>query len=79
VHGADGNPVRDEKVKVLRSIPPVTLEDTVLGQYVADAEGVNEGYLDDATVPRGSRCPTFAACKFKINNSRWDGVPFVIK
>ena len=36
-------------------------------------------YLDDKTVPPGSLCPTFAAIAFHIDNSRWDGVPFLMK
>lgn len=65
------------QVKVLRAIPPITKEDVLLGQYVA---GNNEpGYLDDDTVPKGSYCPTFAATVLRINNERWEGVPFILK
>ncbi|KAF7352776.1 Glucose-6-phosphate 1-dehydrogenase [Mycena venus] len=56
--------IRDEKVKVLRSIPPITKEDTLLGQYVA-ANG-KPGYLDDETVPPNSVCPTFALNEAKV-------------
>ncbi|KAF7355331.1 Glucose-6-phosphate 1-dehydrogenase [Mycena sanguinolenta] len=69
--------IRDEKVKVLRSIPPITKEDTLLGQYVA-ANG-KPGYLDDDTVPPNSICPTFAATTLWIHNPRWEGVPFILK
>ncbi|KAF7332225.1 Glucose-6-phosphate 1-dehydrogenase [Mycena kentingensis (nom. inval.)] len=69
--------IRDEKVKVLRSIPPITKEDTLLGQYSA-ANG-KPGYLDDDTVPRNSVCPTFAATTLWIHNPRWEGVPFILK
>jgi len=69
--------IRDEKVKVLRSIPPVEREDTLLGQYVS-ANG-NPGYLDDSTVPPNSVCPTFAATTLWIHNPRWEGVPFILK
>lgn len=69
--------IRDEKVKVLRAIPPVERVDTLLGQYVA-ANG-KPGYLDDESVPRDSVCPTFAATTLWINNPRWEGVPFVLK
>jgi len=69
--------VRDEKVKVLRAIPPIAREDTLLGQYVA-ANG-KPGYLDDDTVPRNSVCPTFAATTLWIHNPRWEGVPFILK
>eukprot|EP01129_Flabellula_baltica_P015811 TRINITY_DN8183_c0_g1_i1.p1 TRINITY_DN8183_c0_g1~~TRINITY_DN8183_c0_g1_i1.p1 ORF type:complete len:544 (+),score=141.28 TRINITY_DN8183_c0_g1_i1:43-1632(+) len=70
--------IRDEKVKVVRSILPLSVEDVVVGQYVADDKG-NEGYLDDETVPEGSKCPTFAQAIIRINNSRWKGVPFIMK
>ena len=69
--------IRDEKVKVLRCIPPITLEETVLGQYVA-ADG-KPGYLDDEGVPADSNCPTYATCVLHVNNPRWAGVPFVMK
>ena len=42
--------LRDEKVKVLRCIPPVKAEDVVLGQYAA--AGGKPGYLEDETVPQ---------------------------
>ncbi|KAF8165329.1 glucose-6-phosphate 1-dehydrogenase [Crassisporium funariophilum] len=69
--------IRDEKVKLLRSIPPIERSDTLLGQYVS-ANG-KPGYLDDDTVPRGSVCPTFAATTLWIHNPRWEGVPFILK
>ncbi|KAI0337585.1 glucose-6-P dehydrogenase [Trametopsis cervina] len=69
--------IRDEKVKVLRAIPPIEREDTLLGQYVA-ANG-KPGYLDDDTVPHNSVCPTFAATTLWIHNPRWEGVPFILK
>lgn len=69
--------IRDEKLKVLRYIPPLTIDDCVLGQYVTD--GVRPGYLDDQTVPADSKCPTFASCIMRIRNDRWDGVPFIVK
>jgi len=69
--------IRDEKVKVLRSIPPIERADTLLGQYVA-ANG-KPGYLDDDTVPKNSKCPTFAALVLWIHTPRWEGVPFILK
>jgi glucose-6-phosphate 1-dehydrogenase len=63
--------VRDEKVKVLRAVQPIRDEDVVLGQY--------EGYKDDPTVPKDSVTPTFASIILRINNERWDGVPFIMK
>ena len=71
------NFVRDEKVKVLRCIAPLTTDDVILGQYVSN--GAEPGYLDDETVPKGSITPTYALAKFQINNARWAGVPFVMK
>ena len=61
---------------MLRSIPPLTLDDVVLGQYKGDPDGegeAKEGYLDDPTVPKGSQTPTFALARLKIRNERWDG------
>ncbi len=74
--------IRNEKVKVLKSIPEIQLEDAVLGQYVGNENGTGAeklGYLDDQTVPRGSNTPTYACVILKIRNDRWDGVPFIMK
>jgi len=76
------NDIRDEKVKVLKCIKALTLDDVVLGQYVGNPEGEGEeklGYLDDKTVPKGSVTPTYAVARFNIKNERWDGVPFILK
>ena len=51
--------IRDEKVRVLKSIEPLRLEDTIIGQYVGT--GTQPGYLDDPTVPKDSLTATFAA------------------
>jgi len=71
--------IRGAKVNVLKSIEPLRLDETVLGQYVADDVGKNPGYTEDETVPNGSLAPTFATTVFHINNTRWDGVPFIMK
>uniref|UniRef100_A0A8C1G7F5 glucose-6-phosphate dehydrogenase (NADP(+)) n=1 Tax=Cyprinus carpio TaxID=7962 RepID=A0A8C1G7F5_CYPCA len=74
--------VRDEKVKVLKCIEPVSLSDVVLGQYVGDPDGEGEaklGYLDDKTVPEGSTQATFATAVLYVKNERWDGVPFILR
>lgn len=76
--------IRNEKVKVLKSVSPIVMEDCVLGQYVADpdaAEGSEggKGYLDDPTVPAGSNTPTFATAVLRIDNERWEGVPFILR
>lgn len=71
--------VRDEKVKLLRCIAPITVDDTVIGQYTADPKGKEPGYLDDPEVPKDSVTPTYAASVLHINNSRWMGTPFIMK
>ncbi|KAI9317699.1 glucose-6-phosphate dehydrogenase [Dichotomocladium elegans] len=70
--------IRDEKVKVLKCIPPIVLDDALLGQYVA--HGGNPGYLEDPTLKnKASKTPTFAALTLWIQNERWEGVPFILK
>jgi glucose-6-phosphate 1-dehydrogenase len=63
--------IRDEKVKVLRAIPPIAAKDVVVGQY--------EGYLAEKGVRQGSTTPTYSVIRLAINNERWMGVPFVLK
>ncbi|KAA8526622.1 hypothetical protein F0562_008175 [Nyssa sinensis] len=76
----DAEDIRNEKVKVLRSMRPLRLEDIVIGQYKGYSEGNKSypGYTDDPAVPNNSLTPTFAASTFFINNARWDGVPFLM-
>lgn len=69
--------IRDEKVKVLRAVPPLDLKNIVVGQYTR--EGNNPGYLEDEGVPPNSTCPTFATAVLTVNNQRWCGVPFILK
>ena len=66
------------KVELLRAVKTLHLRDasTFLGQYTACAG--EKGYLDDATVPAGSKCCTFAACRLSVDNERWRGVPFLL-
>ncbi|KAI3854026.1 hypothetical protein MKX03_035396 [Papaver bracteatum] len=63
--------IRDEKVKVLQSVMPISNEEIVLGQY--------EGYTSDPTVTDQSKTPTFATMILRIHNERWEGVPFIMK
>jgi glucose-6-phosphate 1-dehydrogenase len=70
--------IRDEKVKVLRSIKTLTADDFVVAQY-GRKDVDTPGYLEDKDVPKGSTTPTFASCVMQINNSRWEGVPFMLK
>lgn len=59
------------------------MKDVILGQYVGDPDAKDPearlGYLDDPTVPEGSITATYALAVLKINNERWDGVPFILK
>ncbi|KAK4488744.1 hypothetical protein RD792_004527 [Penstemon davidsonii] len=77
----DAEDIRNEKVKVLRSMMPLRADDVVIGQYKSHTKGgvSYPGYTDDKTVPKDSLTPTFAAAALFINNARWDGVPFLMK
>lgn len=69
------------KIGVLKAIQPISMEDVVLGQYVGNPDGglaQRDGYLDDKTVPQDSKTSTFAGIVFKIDNSRWKDVPFIM-
>lgn len=67
--------VRDEKVKALSSIRPMSAAEiaaqTVRAQY--------DGYLDAPSVAMGSQTPTYAAVQLHIDNWRWQGVPFYLR
>ena len=75
--------VRNEKVKVLRSLRPFTRasapQDSVRGQYTAGSvEGQGAvGYLDEVGKPSGTE--TFVALTAHIDNWRWAGVPFFLR
>ncbi|KAI8088882.1 glucose-6-phosphate 1-dehydrogenase [Halteromyces radiatus] len=70
--------IRDEKVKVLKCIQPIKMDNALLGQYVRD--GDKPGYLeDDSLKNKDSQTPTFAALALFIDNERWEGVPFLLK
>jgi glucose-6-phosphate 1-dehydrogenase len=77
----DAVSIRDEKVKVFKSIRPFTgkhLQDFVVrGQYTA-AEG-KKAYLNEKDVPAGSQTETFVALKLFIDNWRWSGTPFYLR
>ncbi|HYU57134.1 MAG TPA: glucose-6-phosphate dehydrogenase, partial [Actinomycetota bacterium] len=63
--------LRDEKVRVLRSMPLLRPERVVLGQY--------EGYWDERDVALDSGTETFAALQVEVDNWRWAGVPFNLR
>ena len=81
----DADAIRDEKLKVLRSLKPFNddsvARDVVRGQYRAgNAAGQSVvGYLDEVKVPAGSRCETFVALRTEVQNWRWAGVPFYLR
>ena len=75
--------VRDEKVKVLRSLRPIdrttAATHSVIGQYGAGAVagGAVPGYADELGKP--SDTETFVAIKAHIDNWRWKGIPFYLR
>jgi len=81
----DADPIRDEKVKVLQALRPVTpeqvLDSTVRARYgagVVDGERVC-GYLEEPDVAPDSRTETFVAARLFVDNWRWAGVPFYLR
>ncbi|MES2480871.1 MAG: glucose-6-phosphate dehydrogenase [Pseudomonadota bacterium] len=81
----DADAVRDEKLKVLRSLRPMSVadvaRDTVRGQYGAGASGGEAavGYPQEDNIPPGSTTETFVALRAHINNWRWANVPIVLR
>jgi glucose-6-phosphate 1-dehydrogenase len=77
--------IRDEKLKVLRSLKPWTAEtlkqDVVRGQYAAGNVGGTgvPAYREEDGVSPGSNTETFVALRTEILNWRWAGVPFYIR
>jgi glucose-6-phosphate 1-dehydrogenase len=71
--GADA--IRDEKIKVLRSIRPITADkvasESIRGQY--------RGYCEYPGVAERSQTETFAALRLHIDNWRWQDVPFYLR
>lgn len=81
----DRESVAVEKVKLLKAMKTIKMEDCFLGQFGKNAwmhkgeRHEEPGYLDDPTVPPGSTCPTYAAVSLEIDNDRWRGVPFMMR
>jgi glucose-6-phosphate 1-dehydrogenase len=81
----DADIVRDEKLKVIRSLEPYTAatvaSNTVRGQYCPGNVGgtLVPGYLQEPGVNPNSKTETFVALKARINNWRWSGVPFYLR
>jgi glucose-6-phosphate 1-dehydrogenase len=77
--------IRDEKLKVLRSLKPWTQEslaqDAIRGQYASGNIGGEKvpGYREEVGVSPASNTETFVALRTEISNWRWAGVPFYIR
>ncbi len=69
--GADTDAIRDEKGRILKSVPPLDPSNVVRGQY--------RGYRQEEGVDPNSQVETFAAVKLFIDSWRWAGVPFYIR
>lgn len=71
----DANDIRNERVKVLRSLRPMSPQEvrghSVLAQY--------EGYLQEEGVANDSKTPTYAALRLFIDNWRWRDIPFYLR
>jgi glucose-6-phosphate 1-dehydrogenase len=67
----DSESIRDEKVKVLKAIPPLEESSLVRGQF--------RGFRAEKGVAADSKMETFAALRLEINSWRWQGVPFYIR
>jgi len=67
----DSESIRDEKVKVLKAIPPLETKNLVRGQF--------RGYRQEPGVAPDSTVETFAALQLEIDSWRWRGVPFFIR
>jgi glucose-6-phosphate 1-dehydrogenase len=63
--------LRDERVKVLKSVQPLCDQDVIRGQY--------SGYLATPGVKPDSKTETFVALRLTINSWRWRGIPFFIR
>jgi glucose-6-phosphate 1-dehydrogenase len=81
----DADAIRDEKLKVLRSLKPFSedsvVRDVVRGQYRAGSvEGKKvAGFLEEDKVPSASRTETFVALRTEVRNWRWASVPFYLR
>ncbi len=81
----EADAVRDETAKLLRALRPLPLDDlqqwAVRGQYgPGQVDGQPAiGYRAEPDVAPDSATPTFAALKVRLDNWRWDGVPFYLR
>jgi len=77
----EADAVRDEKLRVLRSVNAIEIEDVVFGQYDdGDVEGERApAYRNEEGVDSNSTTETYVALKLSIDNWRWQGVPFYLR
>lgn len=80
----DAEAIRDEKVKVLKAIQPLTIGpagDVARAQYAGGMIGGKPvpGYLEEEGIAAQSSTETYAALRLSINNWRWQGVPFYLR
>ena len=69
--GSDAESIRNEKLKLLKSIRPIRMDDVIRGQY--------ENYRNEPGVQADSRTETYTAMKIFVDNERWNGVPFYLR
>jgi glucose-6-phosphate 1-dehydrogenase len=77
----DADAVRNEKVKVLRSLRHLRPANAVFGQYAGgevDGRSV-DGYRREHSVAPNSPTETYLAMRMDVDNWRWQGVPFYIR
>ena len=67
----DSETIRDEKVKVLKAVPPLEAKNLVRGQF--------RGYRNESGVAPDSKVETFVALQLNVDSWRWQGVPFYIR
>ena len=67
----DSETIRDEKVQVLKAIPPIEANNLVRGQF--------RGYRNEKGVAADSTMETFGALRLEVDSWRWKGVPFYIR
>jgi glucose-6-phosphate 1-dehydrogenase len=67
----DSESIRDEKVKLVKAIPPLKAANVVRGQF--------RGYRSESGVARDSQVETFVALRLEVDSWRWKGVPFYLR
>ncbi|XP_017049213.1 glucose-6-phosphate 1-dehydrogenase [Drosophila ficusphila] len=74
--------LRAERLNVLRQVLTPSMADVVLGQYrnnKRETDPAKCGYTEHSFIPKDSFTPTFAMVVLRLNNRRWNGVPFILR